>query len=336
MLKRELLDAEHRVAERPELGVDKWLMAPLGAAPLDSVALTVRYAPITTQSALQEHLDVFFGRELPLQVFAQACLVARDDEIVSSDDRHTTIFHDSPDRSRLAEPSERPSLPPGFFGKPAGVSPLLPRGFRKLGIFCSGVLEAGLVRGWPEKGAAWLRACGQPFGAAWLRACGQPFRAGGHPLGWCGQGVQKALGGEGGGARPAGRVLDPRGGAADARAAPPLPRQAHELVVGGVGRPREDRPDPPLGGRAAGDPRSVEDHRELVARIAVSARQQMQERPPSGLEALGLVGPEIRLAPDDVVAVDEPPHVFSIPRPTAREGDSWQSRSWGYSGAGRC
>src|SRR4030095_8231744 len=138
MLKRELLDAEHRVAERPELGVDKWLMAPLGAAPLDSVALTVRYAPITTQSAIQEHLDVFFGRELPLQVFAQACLVARDDEIVSSDDRHTTIFHDSPDRSRLAKPSEGAPFPPGFFGKPAGVASLFPRGFRKVGIFWSG------------------------------------------------------------------------------------------------------------------------------------------------------------------------------------------------------
>src|SRR5262245_20078631 len=157
-------------------------MAPLGAAPLDDVALTVRYAPITTRSAIEEHLDVFLGRELPLQVFAQTCLVARDDEIVSSDDRHTTIFHDSPGRSRLAEPSERPSLPPGFFGKPAGVSALFPRGFRKLGVFCNRVLES--------------------FRPAWLRACGQPFRS-------CFQRFQETLGGEGGGAGPAGRVLDP-------------------------------------------------------------------------------------------------------------------------------
>src|SRR5262245_49581372 len=95
-LERELLDAEHRVAERPELSVDEGLMAPLGAAPLAGVTVTVRYASITTGSAIQEHLDILLRRELPLQVFAQACLVARNDEIVSSDDRHTTIFHDSP------------------------------------------------------------------------------------------------------------------------------------------------------------------------------------------------------------------------------------------------
>src|SRR4029450_4326042 len=47
-LERELLDAEHRVAERPELGVDEGLLAPLGAAPLADVAHTVRYATITT------------------------------------------------------------------------------------------------------------------------------------------------------------------------------------------------------------------------------------------------------------------------------------------------
>ena len=58
----------------------------------------------------------------------------------------------------------------------------------------------------------------------------------------------------------------------------------------------------------------------------MSTCQKMQERPPSGLEALGLAGPEIRFAPDDVVAVDEPPHVLSITRPTAREGDSWTTR----------
>jgi hypothetical protein len=73
-------------------------------------------------------------------------------------------------------------------------------------------------------------------------------------------------------------------------------------------------------------PRPVEDHRELVARVAVSARQQVKERPPAGLEALGLAGPKIRLAPDNVVAVDEPTHVLSIPCPTGREGDSWTSR----------
>src|SRR5512138_2596266 len=55
----ELLDAEHRVAERPELRIDERLMAPLGAAPLDSVARAAHNAPITTRSAIQEHLDIF-------------------------------------------------------------------------------------------------------------------------------------------------------------------------------------------------------------------------------------------------------------------------------------
>src|SRR5262245_27024335 len=114
-------------------------MAPLGAAPLAGVTLTVRYASITTGSAIQEHLDIFLGRELALQVFAQACLVARDDEIVPSDDRHTTtIFHDPPGRSRSAKPSERSFFPPGFLGKPPRVSALFPGGFRKLGILVLG------------------------------------------------------------------------------------------------------------------------------------------------------------------------------------------------------
>jgi hypothetical protein len=309
-LECELLDAKHRVAERPELRVDEGLMTPLGATPLD-LALTVRYAAITTRSAIQEHLDIFLGRELPLQVFAQACLVARDDEIVPSDDRHTTIFHDPPRRSRSAEPSERSFFPPGFLGKPAGVPPLLPGVFRKVKI---PVLGPNLSRiGRVVRGARATPLLAQ--------ATLGPNRPRGPRYN-----IQKLLSGESRRPGSAGGVLDPAVGADDDRPALPLARQANELVVGRVGRAGEDRPDPPMRRAAAGHPRPVEDHRELVARVAVSARQQVKERPPSGLEAFGLAGTKIRLAPDDVVAVDEPAHGLSIPRPTGRKGDSWTNR----------
>src|SRR5262249_51306897 len=230
-LERELLDAEHCVAERPELGVDERLMAPLGATPLD-VALTVRYAPITTRSAIQEHLDIFLGRELPLQVFAQACLVARDDEIVSSENRHTTIFHDSRGRSRSAKPSEGAPFPPGFFGKPARIASLFPRGFRKLG--------AGLFG--PK-----LRRIGRVVRGVGARPLLRQATLGpSRPLGpRYNQSVQKPLRCEDSRPGPTGRVLDPAVGADDDRTTLPLPRQAHELVVGSVGWAREDHADPP-------------------------------------------------------------------------------------------
>src|SRR5262249_46397602 len=41
---------------------------------------------------------------------------------------------------------------------------------------------------------------------------------------------------------------------------------------------------------------------------AGGSREQRRDRPPSRLEALGLARLQLGVAPDDVVAVDEPPH----------------------------
>jgi hypothetical protein len=90
-----LLEAEHGVAERSELGVDEGLMAPVGGSPIDGVSIAVCRAPVATGSAVQEDRDVFLGFELPDEVFAQARLVARHDEVVSGQDGHGNIFHET-------------------------------------------------------------------------------------------------------------------------------------------------------------------------------------------------------------------------------------------------
>ncbi len=79
-----LLDAEHGVAEGPQLRVDERLMAPVGASPLDGVPVWLGHAAVTTGSTIQEDRDVFFGLELPCEVVAQAGLLTRDDEVVSA------------------------------------------------------------------------------------------------------------------------------------------------------------------------------------------------------------------------------------------------------------
>src|SRR5215510_1081023 len=45
----------------------------------------------------------------------------------------------------------------------------------------------------------------------------------------------------------------------------------------------------------------------------------MKQCPPSGLEALGLARPQLRVTPDHVVAVDEPPHERRSPAPSKTE-----------------
>ena len=90
-----LLDAKHGVAERPELSVDERLMTPVGGSPIDGVSTAVCHAPVATGSAIQEDGDVFLRRELPDEVFAQARLVARDNEVVPGHDDHGGIFHET-------------------------------------------------------------------------------------------------------------------------------------------------------------------------------------------------------------------------------------------------
>src|SRR2546422_2895380 len=70
-------------------------MAPLGVSALDGVPVAIYRPAVTTGSAVQEDLDVFLGRELSCEVFAQAGLVARHDEVVSGHNGHSCIFHET-------------------------------------------------------------------------------------------------------------------------------------------------------------------------------------------------------------------------------------------------
>src|SRR6266498_2697343 len=70
-------------------------MAPLCASALDGVPVAIDGAAVATGSAVHEDLDVFLGRELSCQVFAQAGLVARHDEVVSGHNGHSSIFHET-------------------------------------------------------------------------------------------------------------------------------------------------------------------------------------------------------------------------------------------------
>src|SRR6266508_169104 len=70
-------------------------MAPLGASALDGVPVAIDGPAVATGSAVHEDLDVFLGRELSCEVFAQAGLVARHDEVVSGHNGHSSIFHET-------------------------------------------------------------------------------------------------------------------------------------------------------------------------------------------------------------------------------------------------
>src|SRR5213594_57651 len=70
-------------------------MAPLGASALDGVPVAIYDPAVATGSAVQEDLDVSLGRELSYEVFAEAGLVARHDEVVSGHNGHTSIFHET-------------------------------------------------------------------------------------------------------------------------------------------------------------------------------------------------------------------------------------------------
>ena len=131
-----LLDAEHGVAERSELGVDEGLMTPVGGSPIDGVSIAVCHAPVLTRSAVQEDRDVSLGFELPGEVFAQARLVARHDVVVSAHDGHGNIFHETLVSVKVGGADPGRVGPSVLFWKdggdcracPARVRRLLPRG----------------------------------------------------------------------------------------------------------------------------------------------------------------------------------------------------------------
>src|SRR2546428_2092433 len=77
-------------------------MAPLGASALDGVPVAIYGPAVATGSAVHEDLDVFLGRELSCEAFAQAGLVARHDEVVSGHKSHRSIFHEKVLRVEVA------------------------------------------------------------------------------------------------------------------------------------------------------------------------------------------------------------------------------------------
>src|SRR4030095_39801 len=100
--------------------------------------------------------------------------------------------------------------------------------------------------------------------------------------------------------------------AAHSRGSLPRAGERDWLVVGRHGRPREDHADLSLRRRAPGNPGTVEHNGELVARLAVSSRQVVNQRPPAGLEALALAHSTLGGTPDNVVAIDEPAHCLAV------------------------
>src|SRR4030081_3363452 len=106
-----LMDGENGVAEGSQLSVDERLMAAIGVSPLDGVPVGLGYAAVLPASTIQEDLDVFLGLELPCEVLAQAVLIARDDEIVSSHVCHTPILYETRARVKVGGAAPGPVGP---------------------------------------------------------------------------------------------------------------------------------------------------------------------------------------------------------------------------------
>src|SRR5207302_3354742 len=98
-VQRELVDAEHHVADRAQLSVREGphaaLEGPAVAHPSfcdtgDDAALTPR-SPVAPASAVQDNLHVGFAGKLAPQIFPEARLITRDDEEVTV--RQLPVFH---------------------------------------------------------------------------------------------------------------------------------------------------------------------------------------------------------------------------------------------------
>src|SRR2546428_13202902 len=116
-------------------------MAPLGASALDGVPVAIYDPAVATGSAVQEDLDVSLGRELSYEVFAEAGLVARHDEVVSGQNGHTSIFHETVLRVKVGGAGRGRARPSRPFWKDARGSPPWPVRARR-------VRRGLLPRGW--------------------------------------------------------------------------------------------------------------------------------------------------------------------------------------------
>src|SRR5258705_13115928 len=188
--------------------------------------------------------------------------------------------------SRLTEASEGSSGLSRFLGKAPGVTALLPPR-----LFVKIVLRFGRIR---------ARRAFRNF-ERFQKLRGRQHRAPG----------------------PAGGVLDLPIGADDDGAVSQLPREPHQLIVGRQRRAREEHANASRRRRAAGQTGPVEHNREIVPRGAGGPPDESHERSPSRFHALGLSSPEVGIAPDDVVAIDEPPHGASILFSPSIRNDPW-------------
>src|SRR5207244_1603879 len=129
-------------------------------------------------------------------------------------------------------------------------------------------------------------------------------------LGFGGQRVQTLLGADDGAAGAARCLAHRPVGGHGRRARAQLAREPCQHVVGFFGRAREDHLQLASRRRRAGGRSAVEDDREPVAPCPRHSRDEAEQRRPPGLEALRLLGPEVRVPTDDVIAVDEPAHRY--------------------------
>src|SRR5262249_24171581 len=104
-------DAEHGVAEGPQLRVDERLIAAIAAPPLDRIPIGFGRAAVTPGSAIQEDLDILFGRELTSEVLAQADLVASHDEVMPSHHCHPASFYETRVRVKIGGAVQGPFGP---------------------------------------------------------------------------------------------------------------------------------------------------------------------------------------------------------------------------------
>src|SRR5437879_12547944 len=95
-------------------------MPAIGVRPPAGVPVGLGHAVVTTGSAIQEDLDVFLGLELTREVLAQAGLVARDDEIVSSHDCHIAILHETRATVKVGGAARGPVGPSALSWKDGG------------------------------------------------------------------------------------------------------------------------------------------------------------------------------------------------------------------------
>src|SRR5207245_8245760 len=255
-------------------------------------AAIVPGSPVAPEPAVQDDFHVLFAGEFAPQIVPEARLVARDEEEVTVRYGYVhgygLISHPAP---RVKKESGRTE---------AAERPLSRPRFLRQPPGVPALVGLGLV--FFVIVLLWLRR---------RRQCSE-----------------ESIGADDGAAGTARRVPHRPVRGHDGGARAELTCQAREHVVGLVGRAREDHLDLAARGARARRWSAVEDHREAVALCPRDVSDEAEQRRPPGLEALRLVRPEVGVATDDVVAVDEPAHQRGRggPRPPVAWRITWPRR----------